>query len=151
MSKNNLNPGLVYRNEAIMKRIFLVGLLCILFPIDAIFIGYFRKLIGRKVLLNDFGQNSREEFYIYTMLLIGLFLILYFLTNYKKPIIRVDDQLIVIKANNSSKTYSKKSKDLIFYEFVEKKMIIFHFKDEVISLDVDIVKRDELMKVLGEV
>ena len=39
----------------------------------------------------------------------------------------------------------------MFYEFIEKKMIIFHFKDEVISMDVDIVKRDELMKVLGEV
>ena len=151
MIKNNLNHGLVYRNEAMMQRIFLVGLLCTLFSIDAIFIGYFRKLIGRKVLLKDFGQNTREEFYIYTMLLIGLFFILYFLTNYKKPIIRVDDQLIVIKANNSSKTYSKKSKDLIFYEFLEKEMIIFHFKDEVISMDVDIVKRDELMKVLGEV
>ena len=151
MSKNNLNPGSVYKNEALMQRIFLGGLLCTLFPIDAIFIGYFRNLIGRKVLLKDFGQNPREEFYIYTMLLIGLFLISYFLTNYKKPIIRVDDQLIVIKANNSSKTYSKKSKDLMFYEFIEKKMIIFHFKDEVISMDVDIVKRDELMKVLGEV
>jgi len=150
MSKNNLNPGSVYKNEALLQRIFLAGLLCTLFSIDAVFIGYLRKFIGQKVLIKEFSQNPREEFYIYTILFVGIFLILYFLTGYKKPIIIVDNQIIVIKANNSSKTYRKESKDLMFYEFPEQKKILFHFKDEVISMNLDTVKREELLKVLGE-
>ena len=149
MSKNNLDYKSIYKNEKIMKKTLLVGLLSALFALDAIFIGYFRNIIGQKVLLKEFGQNPREEFYIYIMIYLGFFLISYFLTNHKKATLRIDEEVIFIKSNKPPKMYTKELKDFLFYEFIEEKKLLFHFKDEVISMDFDIVKRDEVMKALG--
>jgi len=149
MSKNNLDYKSIYKNKKTMKRTFLAGWLCALFSLDFIFIGYFRNIIGQKLLLREFGQNPREEFYIYIMIYLGVFLILYFLTNHKKAIIRVDEKVIFIKSSKPNKIYRKELKDFLFYEFIEEKELLFHFKNEVISMDFDIVRRDELMNVLG--
>ena len=45
--------------------------------------------------------------------------------------------------------YPIKDTFLILNLFIEEKKLLFHFKDEVISMDFDIVKRDEVMKALG--
>ena len=149
MSKNNLDYKSIYKNKKIMKNTFLVGWLCIFFALDSIYIGYFRNIIGQKLVLKEFGQNPREEFYIYIMMYLGVFLISYFLTNHKKATIRVEEKVIFIKSTKPNKIYRKELKDFLFYEFIKEKKLLFHFKDEVISMDFDIVNREELMKVLA--
>ena len=115
---------------------------------DIVFFGYLREIIGQRLLLKDFSQNAREEFFIYTILAIGAYLILYFFMNIKTPIITISDITITLRTKSQVKPFKAEREDLIYYEFSNHSTVLFHFKKDTILVNVDNVKKESLRKAL---
>ena len=144
MNENNLMDYeiYIYRDKKTTYRAFLSGFLLVMYSLDSIFFGYFRNILEKIVVLKDFTVSGREELLVYTCLASGIFLIAYSYLSYKSPIISISQESIVIASKE------KRIEDLIFYEFIETKKVVFHFSEEKISLDVDSVSKESLREVL---
>ena len=144
MKENNLkeNQIYIYREKTTNKKALFSGFLLVTYSLDSIFFGYFRDLIEKIVVLKDFTVSGREEFLVYVCLAIGVFLITYSYSNYKSPIITISEESIVLASKE------KMIQDLIFYEFTQRNKVVFHFSEEIISLDVDSVNKEKLREVL---
>ena len=72
----------------------------------------------------------------------GVFLITYSYSNYKSPVITISEESIVLASKE------KMIQDLIFYEFTQRNKVVFHFSEEIISIDVDSVNKESLREAL---
>ena len=151
MDENNSEALSVYIEKRSTKKALFTGIFCIIFALDAVFFGFLRGAIEQKILLHGFGQNAREEFFVYFVLSVGAYLTLYFLANHKKPIISIYDNTIKLRTKKYMKPLKKEKEDLIYYEFSSYSTILFHFKDSTIPVDVDSVKKESLMETLGKI
>tara|TARA_B100000586_G_scaffold213196_1_gene160177 strand:+ start:620 stop:1075 length:456 start_codon:yes stop_codon:yes gene_type:complete len=151
MDENNLQVLSVYTEKRNTWKALFVGTFCISLALDTISFGYLRGIVEQKILLHDFGQNAREEFLIYLVLAVGIYLVLYFLVNRKEPIISIYDKTIKLRTSKYMKPLKKEIEDLIYYEFSSYSKILFHFKDGTISVDIDNVNRENLMKALDKI
>tara|TARA_Y100000590_G_scaffold428917_1_gene540875 strand:- start:43 stop:498 length:456 start_codon:yes stop_codon:yes gene_type:complete len=150
MKKNNSNALTIYRERSELYRILLAGIFCISYGIDNLTTGKTRLFIGKYLVLKDFGASARETFLTYVILGIGIFCILYFVTNFKTPLIVVNDQTITLRSHKRFNSVNKPRKDYVFYEFIDESIINFFFKDEAISVNIDSVKKEMLEELLGE-
>ena len=148
MSENNLYELSVYKEKRGLIKALLAGVFSLFFAVDIIFFGYLREIIGQRVLLKDFGQNAKEELFIYTILAIGAYLILYFFMNIKNPIITISDKTITLKTKNQVKSFKGEREDLIYYEFTNHSTVLFYFKKATILVNVDNVKKESLRRAL---
>jgi len=148
MNENNLYELSIYKEKRGLIKALLAGVFSLFFAVDIIFFGYLREIIGQRVLIKDFGQNAREELFIYTIFAIGAYLILYFFMNIKTPIITISDKTITLRTKNQAKPFKGEREDLIYYEFSNHSTVLFHFKKDTILVNVDNVKKESLRKAL---
>ncbi len=151
MNENNSKEISVYIEKKSNRKALFTGIFCIFFALDTISFGYLRGILEQKILLQNFGQNSREAFLVYLVLAIGIYLVLYFLVNRKEPLISIYDKTIKLRTKKYFKPLKKEIEDLIYYEFSSCSKVLFHFKDDTISVDVDSVNKESLMKTLEKI
>jgi len=151
MNENNSKEISVYIEKKSNRKALFTGIFCIFFALDTISFGYLRGILEQKILLQNFGQNSREAFLVYLVLAIGIYLVLYFLVNRKEPLISIYDKTIKLRTKKYLKPLKKEIEDLIYYEFSSFSKVLFHFKDDTISVDVDNVNKESLMKTLEKI
>ncbi len=151
MDENNSKEISVYIEKKSNRKALFTGIFCIFFALDTISFGHLRGILEQKILLHDFGQNTREEFLVYFILVIGIYLFLYFLVNRKEPIISIYDKTIKLRTKKHIRPLKKEIEDLIYYEFSRHSKVLFHFKDGTISVDVDNVKKESLLKILDKI
>ena len=151
MNENNSKEISVYIEKKSNRKALFTGIFCIFFGLDTISFGYLRGILEQKILLHEFGQNAREEFLVYLVLVIGIYLVLYFLVNRKEPLISIYDKTIKLRTKKYLKPLKKEIEDLIYYEFSSCSKVLFHFKDSTISVDVDNVNKESLMKTLEKI
>lgn len=149
MNKNNFGESqyYIYREKKTIYKALFSSFLLLAFSMDAIFFGYFREIIEKIVVLQDFNQSERESFLVYLALAAGFYLLAYSYTNINSPVIAITEDSIIL--NSKLKTNTNKIQDLLFYEFIDREKILFHFHNETIPVDVDSVKRESLRKVLN--
>ena len=151
MDENNSKEISVYIEKNSNRKALFTGILCIFFALDTIYFRYLRGILEQKILLHEFGKNAREAFLVYLLLVIGIYLVLYFLVNRKEPLISVYDKTIKLRTKKYLKPLKKEIEDLIYYEFSSCSKVLFHFKDGTISVDVDNVNKESLMKTLEKI
>ncbi len=151
MNENNLYELSVYKEKKGLTKALLTGVFSLLFSVDIIFFGFLREIISQRVLIKDFGQNAREELLIYTVLVIGVYLILYFFMNIKSPIITISDKTITLRTKNQVKPLKREKEDLVYYEFSNHSTILFHFNDSTFAINVDNVKKESIREALEKI